>query len=238
MIIPGYTCPTSFGKVSPMFVPTSLSIFVVILPLTAIISGCSENATPVEQAAQAETAGLDESRDPETIAKQTVAEFLKVADTDVTVVSMEKRQFNDSSLDCPQPGMSYLQAITPGYRIIAEADGRRFDVRVSAGHGRICRRKKPNRSTSMETANPPRASDLIGLAQSDLANQLNAPVDEISVAEVKPFIAGNPVDGCQPACNNPGQQCGFLISFFHDGRHYQYHANDGIAEPCPLILTR
>ena len=221
-----------------MPVPTSLYMFVVILPLTAIISGCSENATPVEQTARVETAGLDESKDPETIAKQTVAEFLKVADIDVKVVSMEKREFNDSSLDCPQPGMSYLQVITPGYRIIAEADGRRFDVRVSAGHGRICRRKKPNRSASEEATNRPRASALIDLAQRDLANQLNAPANEISVVEVKPFFAGNPVDGCQPACNDLSQQCGFLISFFHDGRHYQYHANDGIAEPCPLILTR
>jgi hypothetical protein len=86
--------------------------------------------------------GAPAPRDPGSIAKTLAAEFLSVPVTDTTLVSVSAQEFNDSSLDCPEPGMSYLQVLTPGYRVIVEADGRRFDVRVSGNFGRICRRKK------------------------------------------------------------------------------------------------
>ena len=40
--------------------------------------------------------------------------------------------------------MSYLQVVTPGHRVLMEADGRRFDVRVTDGFGRLCRQRKPS----------------------------------------------------------------------------------------------
>jgi hypothetical protein len=86
--------------------------------------------------------GAPAPRDPGSIATTLVAEFLSVPVTDTTLVSVSAQEFNDSSLDCPEPGMSYLQVLTPGYRVIVEADGRRFDVRISGDFGRICRRKK------------------------------------------------------------------------------------------------
>ncbi len=78
--------------------------------------------------------------DPTEIAKQTVANFLSLPITETTPVSMESKNFADASLDCPVAGMGYAQVITPGHRIVIEAEGRRFDVRVSGGSGRICRK--------------------------------------------------------------------------------------------------
>jgi hypothetical protein len=75
------------------------------------------------------------------VAKQVIADFLSLPITDVTLVSSESKEFNNSSLDCPEPGMSYPQVITAGHQVIVEADGRRFDVRVAGSHGRICHRK-------------------------------------------------------------------------------------------------
>ena len=84
-------------------------------------------------------------KNPETVAKELIGEFLDVPAADITLVSLNAQEFNDSSLGCPEPGMSYLQALTPGYRVVVEADGRRFDVRVSRGYGRICRRNPLNK---------------------------------------------------------------------------------------------
>lgn len=45
----------------------------------------------------------------------------------VRVESIEAREWNDSSLGCPAPGMAYAQVITPGHLIVVEAAGRRLE---------------------------------------------------------------------------------------------------------------
>ena len=91
---------------------------------------------------------------PNEIARQTIADFLSLPVTDTTLVSSEANKFNDASLGCPEPGMSYAQAITPGHRIVIEADGRRFDVRVAGTHGRICRRNAKNPPSDYGSSKP------------------------------------------------------------------------------------
>jgi hypothetical protein len=81
--------------------------------------------------------------DPSGIARSVVADMLSMEPDAVTVVSVQARNFSDSSLDCPEPGFSYLQVVTPGHQVLIEADGRRFDVRVAGGNGRVCHRRKP-----------------------------------------------------------------------------------------------
>lgn len=80
---------------------------------------------------------------PEAIARAEVASLLGLAPGDVRVISSEARDFPDGSLGCPQPGMAYAQVITPGHRVLVEAAGRRFDVRVAGTRGRICQLRKP-----------------------------------------------------------------------------------------------
>ncbi len=103
-------------------------------------------------------AGCTAERGPESpadIARQAVAAELGVGIAATRVVRMESRDFPDTSLDCPDPGMLYAQVITPGNQVIVEADGRRFDVRVAGTRGKICRqRKKP--APAPEAAAPAR----------------------------------------------------------------------------------
>lgn len=189
-----------------------------------MLAGCGAGTAP-------EIAGT-----PESIAKQVAADFLSTPATDVTLVSITPQEFNDSSLDCPEPGMSYLQVLTPGYRVIVEADGRRFDVRVSGAHGRICRRNKAN---PLSSSAPPRSnvSTLIDLARKDLARHLAAESSDILVLEVHPLNAQTVVKGCSPECDDSSIQCGYMIGFIHDGRRYDYHADQKKVAPCPPILT-
>jgi hypothetical protein len=173
---------------------------------------------------------------PATLAKQLVAEFLSVPITDVTLVSNQEREFSDSSLGCPEPGISYLQALTQGQQVIVEADGRRFDIRVSGGHAKICHRQK-SRKNSGNPSPGTQASALIDLARRDLAGFLQTDVKQIAVLQVRPFDAGMPIAGCAPDCKDSKDQCGYMIGLFHDGRRYEYHANQNKVEPCPPILT-
>lgn len=55
-------------------------------------------------------------------AKEDLAQRLSIAGTEIRLVEIVEAEWSDSSLDCPQPGMDYLQVITPGYRILLEAN--------------------------------------------------------------------------------------------------------------------
>lgn len=49
-----------------------------------------------------------------------------IASESVTVVAAEEKTWPDGSLGCPQPGMSYTQALVDGSRVLLEADGRLY----------------------------------------------------------------------------------------------------------------
>ncbi len=47
---------------------------------------------------------------------------------EVTILSSEAVEWPDASLGCPQPGMMYAQIITPGYRLLLQAQGKEYHV--------------------------------------------------------------------------------------------------------------
>lgn len=53
-----------------------------------------------------------------------LAEKLKAKNEDVKVVSVKAKQWNDSSLGCPQKGYLYIQSITDGYIIELSVSGK------------------------------------------------------------------------------------------------------------------
>ena len=50
---------------------------------------------------------------------------------EITVIETVEMEWSDSSLDCPQPGMEYLQVTTPGYRIVLEASGQPYEYHTN-----------------------------------------------------------------------------------------------------------
>ena len=56
-----------------------------------------------------------------------LARQLGIAAEAITVRSVEAVEWPDASLGCPEPGMMYAQVITPGYRIMLEANGQFYE---------------------------------------------------------------------------------------------------------------
>jgi len=56
-----------------------------------------------------------------------IAEDLGVPLETVQVVSVEPRNWPDSSLGCPQPDMLYAQVVTPGYLVLVDVSGERIE---------------------------------------------------------------------------------------------------------------
>jgi hypothetical protein len=63
------------------------------------------------------------------------------------LVVAEAVTWPDGALGCPEPGMFYTQMVVPGYRIVFEVDGKRYDYRASRdGSVRACTLKGPRAS--------------------------------------------------------------------------------------------
>lgn len=60
-------------------------------------------------------------------AKADLSQLISVSADQITLVSMEAKQWSDTSLGCPQEGMMYAQVITPGYLIILAAQSQQYE---------------------------------------------------------------------------------------------------------------
>jgi hypothetical protein len=60
-------------------------------------------------------------------AKNDLSQRLSLSVTQINLVEVSEVEWSDSSLDCPEPGISYMQVITPGYRILLEGNGTTYE---------------------------------------------------------------------------------------------------------------
>jgi hypothetical protein len=67
------------------------------------------------------------------LARQALAKELGIDAAAITLAQIEEVEWRDSSLGCPKPNMNYLQVITPGYRIVLEAQGRSYEYHTDTG---------------------------------------------------------------------------------------------------------
>jgi hypothetical protein len=77
---------------------------------------------------------------PQAIIDEAVADAAGRAGVDpseVVVASTESTSWPNGALGCPEPGMMYTEVITPGYRVVVEAGGSRYDYRASARAGAV-----------------------------------------------------------------------------------------------------
>jgi hypothetical protein len=60
-------------------------------------------------------------------AKSDLAQRLSLPTNEIDLVEVTEVEWSDASLDCPQPGISYLQVITPGYRILLNVNDQAYE---------------------------------------------------------------------------------------------------------------
>lgn len=57
-------------------------------------------------------------------AMEEAVKHTSLAPADIKVVQVEAREWPDSALGCPQPGLMYSQIVTPGYLVVVQAGTR------------------------------------------------------------------------------------------------------------------
>ncbi len=76
---------------------------------------------------------------PLVAAIKNLAEQTGLPPEQINRVSVEAVEWSDTSLGCPQEGYMYAQVITPGYKIILEAEGVQYEYHTDEGtHVVLC----------------------------------------------------------------------------------------------------
>lgn len=92
----------------------------------------AQNATPTAPAAgAAQTPG---ARPPQALIDRAAAEISRQTNaptTTVTLVSSAAVEWPDASLGCPEPGKSYIQVISPGYRMVLQAGSSLYEFHAT-----------------------------------------------------------------------------------------------------------
>ncbi len=95
-----------------------------------------EGGSPVEApTAPATSSGTDLSPEAAALVEKASQDLITRAGVlagDIAVRSVVEVEWRDGSLGCPQPGVSYIMMITPGYLIMLEAKGQAYEYHASA----------------------------------------------------------------------------------------------------------
>ena len=66
------------------------------------------------------------------LAQEDLGQRLDLAPETIRLLSLEKVEWPDASLGCPKPGMMYAQVITPGFKVVLEAQGQTYEYHTDA----------------------------------------------------------------------------------------------------------
>lgn len=95
--------------------------------LLVLVAGCGEDTGAGSPAPPEETLVTTPSDHRVAAAVADLATRQGVETSAVTVVESQDVTWSDGSLGCPQPGMSYIQALTDGHLAVLEVNGVRFE---------------------------------------------------------------------------------------------------------------
>lgn len=119
-----------------------LRIIPLLLSIVTLTAGCIQQLhepTPAPSETAAPTPSLTgapfESEDrPSEVIRQATEALAKSLDTDanaITLVAMERQEFPDAALGCPQPGELAAAIVTPGYKVLLVAGEAQYELHTN-----------------------------------------------------------------------------------------------------------
>ena len=112
---PTVTQPTALPTIEPTVAVIEMPTAPVTTPYPAPNSSYPAPGQPTPEP----TSEINEAtmKAMSELARQKLAEELEISVDQIQVVSADPTYWSDTSLGCPQPGMTYSQIVTPGYRV-------------------------------------------------------------------------------------------------------------------------
>jgi hypothetical protein len=215
----------------PLQAPTSVSRPTVPATQPTALAARPTTTSPV--AAGPTPGGLDKAI---ANAQADLARRLGVTVQSIQVTSAGAKQWPDTSLGCPEPGMMYSQVVTSGYQVTLVVGGKSYPYHGDgSGAMKLCELSNPTptvtRAPSADagsgpTAQPGRLADQVAAARADLRNRVTTLKDENIRLLSAEEVTWN--DGSL-GCPEPGMMYtmalvpGYRIVLEADGQTYNYH---------------
>jgi hypothetical protein len=208
--------------------PESPAVVTIQPPSLAVATAIPSTAVLQTQApSDAASPAAAESPDPAEAAVSVLAMTLGQPVDSISIIEMVPVQWSDSSLGCPEPGMAYLQVITPGYLVTLQAGDEVYAVHTDlAGTAIVCQDEID--PIGPGTARDPVEAEFIGQARSDLADRLGMPVDAVVLVYSEAVEWSSSALGCSPAeGEEPAQMptVGYRIVLAAGESQYEYHTD-------------
>ncbi len=153
----------------------------------------------------------------------------------ITLLSVQSVEWPDAGIGCPEEGYDYAQVITPGYKIVLQAEGTLFTYHSDQGTFVILclddgPESMPTETLLLSGSDLPvnRPDEIISMTITDLANRLGIDERAVTVLQVKPIEWPDATLGCpKPGMDfTPVITPGFIITLEVDGDNYVYHTDD------------
>ena len=172
--------------------------------------------------------------------KYYLAGHLSLTNGEISLFSWEPAIWPSTSLGC-LPLINPQETPTPGYRIILQAGGKKYELRSDQSGENICLVEPYNvreQLPLMKTSSPEAIAEM---ARAHLANWLSLPLDEISVVSVEPAEWEDEDLGCpagpgmKPDRAYPRGIAGYRILLSAKEVQHEYHSGGLWLVYCGII---
>jgi hypothetical protein len=174
-------------------------------------------------AAQPPGTGLDQE-EAIRLSREALGSRLKVKASLIMVQEAVATQWTDSSLGCPEKGMSYTPSVVPGFQVRLRWADQIYDLRVGQGRAIVCARTDDASRAGLTAA----AARLYKMARRDLADRLKLEEKVVKVNVVRATTWPDERLGCpglEPGPDAPRDVRGFRIDLSAAGKTYTYHTD-------------
>lgn len=205
--------------------------------LALILAACSSQQPGVPVTAEtpiASTPAASPELPAEAVlnAQEWLATQLSVSTADIQIIEAEQAEWTDSCLGLGRPNESCLQAITPGWRVVLEVNGQRYEVRTDRS-GSTIRVASPEGLPGFETGLENTQWNLVSFGTPGAEEPL------IEDSTITLMLAGGQAGG-SGGCNSYGgtyQVEGNTITFGEMTRTLRACADERITEQEDLYLA-
>lgn len=167
------------------------------------------------------------------LAKAALEEKVGIPADTVRLASASASEWSNSSLGCPEKGVSYQPVVTSGYVVSLQVESRTYIVHVAESASVICN-KAGMSGQEANNARLDQAMQPVIRAREDLAGRLNVQPTQIEVSTIKRSIWPDSSLGCP----RPGELYtqvetpGFVVEFEQGGSAYRYHVSSTAVMLC------
>jgi hypothetical protein len=199
----------------------------VALPDQPTLPGPVEEIYPPSEPVEKDSPLGEEAKLPSLAAVADLSKRLGVSSGEITVVEAEAVIWPDASLGCPEPGLVYIQILSPGYRVQLSVAGVEYNYHTDQREQVVLCEETDVPGTSDDSPDiEPGLDPLIELAKGLLAEKLGIEPTQMEVLEARSMVWSNAALGCpQPDMNYiQVPQDGALIRLMALDSEYEYHS--------------